>query len=78
VGVRRALGDRGRRLALRRPSASAATARRPASDRAAAPYEGECDENGSQTSTFVVSTTTCDCEEPQALVSLVQGVCAQQ
>ena len=41
-------------------------------------YQGVCDENGGQTSTFDITTTTCDCKESDALATLVQGLCTHQ
>ena len=41
-------------------------------------YEGVCDMNGSQTSTFTVDTTTCDCKKEQSIVTLVEGLCTHQ
>lgn len=40
--------------------------------------EGVCDENGKQTSTFEVPTTTCDCKDASALVTLAQEKCTHQ
>lgn len=40
--------------------------------------EGACRENGSQTSTFTVDTTTCDCKKEQSIVTLVEGLCTHQ
>lgn len=41
-------------------------------------YQGVCDENGSKTSSFDVTTTTCDCKDEHALATLVQGLCTHQ
>jgi hypothetical protein len=41
-------------------------------------YEGVCDQNGAQSSTFQVSTKTCDCKDQAALVTLVEGFCTHQ
>lgn len=41
-------------------------------------YQGVCDENGKQTSSFVVSTTTCDCKDTAALVTVAQALCTHQ
>jgi hypothetical protein len=41
-------------------------------------YQGVCDENGKQTSTFNVPTTTCDCKDASALITEVQEKCAHQ
>ena len=41
-------------------------------------YQGVCDENGKQTSTFMVPTTTCDCKDASALITEVQEKCAHQ
>jgi hypothetical protein len=40
--------------------------------------QGVCDENGKQTSTFDVPTTTCDCKDASALITEVQELCAHQ
>ena len=40
--------------------------------------EGTCREDGSQTSTFTVDTTTCDCKKDQSIVTLVEGLCTHQ
>ena len=41
-------------------------------------YQGVCDENGKQTSTFDVPTTTCDCKDAAALITVVQEKCQHQ
>ena len=41
-------------------------------------YQGVCDENGKQTSTFNVPTTTCDCKDASALITEVQEKCQHQ
>ena len=41
-------------------------------------YEGVCDQNGAQTSTFDIATTTCDCKDAAALLTIVQSVCTHQ
>jgi hypothetical protein len=41
-------------------------------------YEGACDENGQQTSTFNVPTVTCDCTDASALLTIVQAQCTHQ
>ena len=40
--------------------------------------QGACREDGSQTSTFTVDTTTCDCKKDQSIVTLVEGLCTHQ
>jgi len=41
-------------------------------------YHGVCDENGKQTSTFDVPTTTCDCKDAVTLMKVVEEKCAHQ
>ena len=41
-------------------------------------YEGVCQENGKTTSTFDVPTTTCDCKDASAFLTLVQEKCQHQ
>ncbi len=48
------------------------------SSTSAGTYEGVCDENGQQTSTFNVPTITCDCTDASALLTIVQGQCTHQ
>jgi hypothetical protein len=44
----------------------------------AAFLEGVCVEDGAQTSTFKEPTTTCDCNDASALVTIVQEKCTHQ
>lgn len=41
-------------------------------------YEGVCEQNGQQTSSFQTPTTTCDCQDASALVTVLEEKCTQQ
>jgi hypothetical protein len=59
-------------------SAGGACAPPDAGNSLAGTYQGGCSDNGTQTSTFDVSTLTCDCQDQDALATLLEGLCSHQ